>query len=79
MKALIFDSWYDEFFGVICLIQIRDGFVSIGDKISLYHNQMSYTITGLGILTPELIQCKSLKTGQVGYIICGMKSTNEAR
>eukprot|EP01080_Neovahlkampfia_damariscottae_P001149 gene1149-10663_t len=79
LKALIFDSWYDEFFGVICLIQIKDGFVSIGDKISLFHNQKNYTITGLGILTPELIQCKSLKTGQVGYIICGMKSTNEAR
>jgi translation elongation factor EF-4 len=64
LKGLIFDSWYDEFYGVICLIQVVDGKIEIGDKISLFHNKQSYTISGLGILTPELIQCKKILTGQ---------------
>lgn len=81
LKALIFDSWYDEFYGVICLIQIVDGMVKKGDLIELYHNKKSYTVLGLGILIQFGQQSPtiSLYNGQVGYMVCGMKTTKEAR
>jgi translation elongation factor EF-4 len=48
LKALIFDSWYDEFHGVICLLQIKDGSVKKGDQIELFHNKKAYTVLGMG-------------------------------
>jgi elongation factor 4 len=81
LKALIFDSWYDEFHGVICLLQIKDGSVKKGDQIELFHNKKAYTVLGMGILAQfgEKTPTMALYTGQVGYVVCGMKTTKEAR
>lgn len=80
-KALIFDSWYDEFYGVICLIQIVDGRIKKGDTVELFHNKKTYQVLGLGILIQFGQQSPTLElyTGQVGYMVCGMKTTKEAR
>jgi elongation factor 4 len=79
LKALLFDSWYDEYKGVISLIQLKQGKVSKGDKITLAQSGKQYEVLELGIMSPDQIPVPALYTGQVGYIIAGMKTVQEAR
>lgn len=79
LKALLFDSWFDEYRGVICLIAVHDGMLKKGDNISLVQAEVSYDILELGIMYPEPQPTDALYAGQVGYIITGMKSVREAR
>ena len=79
LKALLFDSWFDEYRGVICLIEIIDGSLKTGDKITSAHSNESYEILELGIMHPDQLPTGGLYTGQVGYIITGMKNVREAR
>jgi elongation factor 4 len=77
-KALLFDSWYDEYKGVISLIAVRDGTVKKGDKISLHQTGMDYEVLEIGLMYPEQVPTDVLYAGQVGYIIAGMKTVKEA-
>ncbi|KAJ3333372.1 Translation factor guf1 mitochondrial [Blyttiomyces sp. JEL0837] len=77
-KALLFDSWYDQYVGVVCLIAVHDGKISKGDRIISYHTKQSYEIIELGLMHPEQTPAKSLHAGQVGYIHLGMKTTRDA-
>jgi len=79
LKALLFDSWYDEYRGVICLIEVVDGAVHKGERICSIHTGQEYEVLDIGIMYPDLYQTGALYTGQVGYIICGMKTVKEAR
>jgi len=79
LKALLFDSWFDEYRGVVCLIEIIDGQIKKGDKISSAHTGRNYEVLDLGIMYPELTPMAALYTGQVGYLIAGMKTVKEAR
>lgn len=79
LKALLFDSWFDEYRGVICLISIQDGELKKGDRIELAQAEESYEILEIGIMYPELTPMNALYAGQVGYMITGMKSVREAR
>eukprot|EP01135_Chromosphaera_perkinsii_P000763 Nk52_evm51s151 gene=Nk52_evmTU51s151 len=78
-KALLFDSWYDQFRGVVCLVHIIDGSLKVGDKIKSANTNRQYEIGEIGIMHPEQTPTGTLLTGQVGYIIAGMKTTKEAR
>ncbi|MDQ5940751.1 MAG: hypothetical protein QG632_477, partial [Candidatus Dependentiae bacterium] len=78
-KALLFDSWFDEYQGIVCLIEVIDGCVTKGDKITSANTGDSYEILNIGIMHPDPVQTKGLYTGQVGFIICGMKTVREAR
>lgn len=78
-KALLFDSWFDEYQGIVCLIEVIDGCVAKGDKITSANTGDSYEILNIGIMHPDPVQTKGLYTGQVGFIICGMKTVREAR
>ncbi|XP_049851389.1 uncharacterized protein LOC126325933 isoform X2 [Schistocerca gregaria] len=79
-RALLFDSWYqDTFSGVICLIKVADGSVSVGDKIVAASTKKTYQVVEVGIMFPELYSTGVLYSGQVGYIKIGMKSAQEAR
>ncbi|MCK4651445.1 translation elongation factor 4 [Candidatus Babeliales bacterium] len=78
-KALLFDSWFDEYRGVICLIEVIDGVIKKGDKIISSHNGRSYEVLDIGLMYPDPVITGVLYTGQVGYIICGMKTVKEAR
>lgn len=78
-KALLFDSWFDEYRGVICLIEVIDGKVEKGNYIESAHTGNAYEILDIGIMYPELTSTAALYTGQVGFIIAGMKSVKEAR
>lgn len=79
LKALLFDSWYDEYRGVICLVALKNGILKKGDKITLAQTGLPYEILELGLMYPELTEQPALYAGQVGYIIPGMKTVKEAR
>jgi elongation factor 4 len=79
LKALLFDSWFDEYRGVICLIAIQDGCLKKGDLITLAQAEGEYELLELGLMYPEPTPTNALYAGQVGYIITGMKSVREAR
>ncbi|MFA6991240.1 MAG: translation elongation factor 4 [Candidatus Babeliales bacterium] len=78
-KALLFDSWFDEYRGVICLIEVIDGTITKGDKIISAHTGHDYEVLDIGLMYPEPLQTGALYTGQVGFLIAGMKTVKEAR
>jgi len=78
-KGLLFDSWYDEYRGVICLIEVIDGSIQKGDKITSAHSDQEYEVLDIGLMYPELFPTGALYTGQVGFLIAGMKTVREAR
>lgn len=79
LKALLFDSWFDDYRGVICLIAVHDGEIKKGDKISLAQSDQAYEVLEIGLMYPELTPMPALYAGQVGYLITGMKTVKEAR
>jgi len=78
-RALLFDSWHDFHRGVVCLIRVVDGEVQVGDKISMYHKTGTYEVFEIGYLKPERVPTRVLRTGQVGYVICNIKSARDVR
>jgi GTP-binding protein LepA len=66
LSALIFDSYYDAYKGVVCFVRIRDGKISVGDKIKLISNDAEFTVTEVGVRTPKIINKKFLEAGEVG-------------
>ncbi len=79
LKALLFDSWFDIYKGVICLIALKNGQLSKGDAISLAQTGNSYEVLELGLMYPSETPFNTLYAGQVGYVVCGMKTVREAR
>ncbi len=79
LKALLFDSWFDEYRGVICLIALQDGMINKGDSITLAQAGTSYEVQEVGLMYPNETPMNDLYAGQVGYIITGMKTIKEAR
>ena len=79
LKALLFDSWFDEYRGVICLIEIIDGMINKGDKITSANNGLTYEVLDVGLMYPDPVSTSYLCTGQVGFLISGMKTVKEAR
>lgn len=79
LKALLFDSWFDEYRGIICLIALHDGSIKKGDVIQLAQAQVTYEVLEVGLMYPEPTPMDTLYAGQVGYLITGMKTIREAR
>lgn len=79
LRMLLLDSYFDEYRGVICHVAVIDGALRKGDKIASAATGQSYEAMDVGILHPELTPTGMLLTGQVGYVISGMRSTTEAR
>ncbi|KIJ69083.1 hypothetical protein HYDPIDRAFT_36176 [Hydnomerulius pinastri MD-312] len=78
LKALLFDSQYDRYRGVISLVSLHDGVIRKGDKIVSCHTRKKYEVQEVGIMYPEEVPTTSLQPGQVGYIACNMKESSEA-
>ncbi|OHB59025.1 MAG: elongation factor 4 [Planctomycetes bacterium RBG_13_44_8b] len=76
-KALIFDSHYDEYRGVICYIRVISGQLQMGDKILMMGSKRNYLITELGKFTPEMKKIDSLGAGEVGYVIANIKTLSD--
>lgn len=79
LKALLVDSWYDVYMGVVTLVRIFDGKIKAGDKIRLIASKATYYVEKVGVFTPKLEAIGELKAGEIGYIIAGIKSVSDAR
>ncbi|MBE6051621.1 MAG: elongation factor 4 [Clostridium sp.] len=79
LKALIFDSYYDSYRGVVCHVRIKDGKVKAGTKIKLMATDKVYEVVEVGVFTPKLMPIKELSAGDVGYITGSIKNVRDAR
>ncbi len=79
LKALIFDSYYDNYKGVVIYTRIFDGEVKEGDMIRLMNTDKKYEVTEVGVYAPGPVESKSLKAGEVGYICASIKRVADAR
>jgi elongation factor 4 len=79
LRALIFDSYYDSYRGVIVYFRVMDGTLRRGDRIRLMISGKEYDIDELGVLSPNQIQVDELHAGEVGYISAAIKSVEDAR
>ncbi|BAP58636.1 translation elongation factor 4 [Candidatus Tachikawaea gelatinosa] len=78
LQALIIDSWFNNYSGVVLLLRIKNGCLKQGDKIKIMSTKKIYTAEKLGIFTPKKITCKQLSCGEVGWIICSIKDIHGA-
>lgn len=79
LKALIFDSCFDTYRGVIIYVRVFEGHIKQGEEIKLMSNNNSYTATEVGIMKLELVPRKVLHSGEAGYIITGIKNLSELK
>ena len=77
LKALIFDSYYDNYKGVILFVRIKDGELKVGDKIRTFLSDTTYDVTEVGVFAPNLFPKEKLEAGQVGYIAASIKSIQD--
>ena len=73
LRAMVFDSAYDQYLGTLCFFKVIDGNIRLGDKIRFMATGKEYEITELGYLNPNRVPVKELKTGDVGYMGCSIK------
>lgn len=74
LKALIFDSYYDNYKGAVCLVRVIDGSVKAGDKITMMANGKVYDVTEVGVFQPKAVAVDGLFAGDVGYVCASIKS-----
>jgi GTP-binding protein LepA len=79
LKALVFDSWFDSYRGVVVLVRVVDGELGTGDRIVLMASGAEQEVEEVGHLTPKPVKTGRLRTGEVGYVIAGIKKLRNAR
>lgn len=79
LRALIFDSYYDSYRGVIVYFRVMDGTVKKGDRVRLMASGKQYEIDELGVLSPNQVQVNELHAGEVGYLAAAIKAVGDAR
>ncbi len=79
LRALIFDSYYDEFRGVILYVRIVDGEINRGDEIFMMATKTKGAALEIGKLTPKMTSFSRLATGEIGYIVTNLRSTRDAK
>ncbi len=79
LKALVFDSMYDSYKGVICYIRVKEGYMKAGMKIKFMSSNRDYEVTEVGIFTPNYKQIDTLQAGEVGYVVASIKNVKDAR
>lgn len=77
LKALIFDSFYDNFKGVICFVRIVDGRVKVGTEIKTFVSGKRFTVTEVGVFAPKMLPKDELSAGEVGYIAASVKNIED--
>ena len=73
LQALIIDSWFDQYVGVVSLVRIFEGKISVGDKIKVMSTGQDFIVNDIGVYTPKKKERKTLTSGEVGYLIAGVK------
>jgi GTP-binding protein LepA len=79
LRALIFDSWFDPYRGVIILTRVVDGALRQGQKIRLWSNGTSFEVEGLGFQSPKPVACDQLTSGEVGFVFANIKTVSDAQ
>ena len=79
LKALIFDSLYDSYRGVLVLARIFDGTLKVGDKIEFMQTGSEYEVTELFVYNPNFLKVNSLSSGEVGYVVASIKTLSDVR
>ena len=79
LRALIFDSWFDPYRGVIILTRLLDGVVRVGQKIRLWSNGTVHEVEGLGYQSPKAVPADSLSAGEVGFLFANIKTVSDAK
>jgi len=79
LKALLFDSWYDAYQGVIVLVRVIDGSLKKGDKLQLMANRKTYDVLKVGVFAPHPVEVAHLGVGEVGFLIAGIKVVGDAK
>lgn len=78
-RALLVDSWYDSYLGVVVLVRVVDGTLRRGQKIKFLATGAEYTVEKIGYFTPKMVNVDELSTGEIGFIITGMKTIHDCR
>lgn len=78
LQALIIDSWFDSYLGVVSLVRVKNGVLKTGEKMQVMSTGRAYEVTGLGVFTPKRVATDVLRAGEVGYVIAGIKEINGA-
>src|SRR5947199_5049830 len=79
LRALIFDSWFDSYRGVIILMRVLDGRIRLGQKIRLWSNGQTFDVEGLGYQAPKATPCNELTAGEVGFVFANIKTVSDAK
>src|SRR5881394_3390850 len=79
LQALLFDSWFDIYRGVIVLVRVFEGTLRKGQKIRLWWNNRVFDVETLGVLTPKPVAIDQLNTGEVGFLICNIKNVADTK
>jgi len=78
LKAFIIDSWFDNYLGIVVLVKIIDGQISLKDKIKVFSNKREFIVDKLGTFNPTMTNSSILKSGQVGFMIASIKTLDSA-
>jgi len=78
LQALIIDSYFDDYLGVIALVRVKNGTLRRGDKIKVMSQGVAWEVEGLGISTPKRVKVDVLNCGEVGWVVCDIKSVHAA-
>jgi GTP-binding protein LepA len=79
LKAMLVDSWYDPYLGIVVLARVVDGVLKKGMSIQMMATKAVYKVDRCGYFTPKMTDTNEIKTGELGFIICGIKSIGETR
>jgi GTP-binding protein LepA len=79
LRALIFDSWFDPYRGVITLLRVVDGTLRLRQKVRLWSNGRVFEVEGLGYQSPKAIPCDQLSAGEVGFMYANIKTVSDAQ
>ncbi|MEN9786785.1 MAG: hypothetical protein RLZZ299_2049 [Pseudomonadota bacterium] len=79
LQALIFDSWFDPYVGVVILVRVKNGVLRKGERIKFMATGTAYEVLKLGVFSPESVERPQLSAGEVGYIIANVKSLADAK
>ena len=77
LRALVFDSWFDQYRGVVILVHVVDGKLEPGMKVRLMASGGVHEVEGLGVFTPKPVPVNSLSAGEVGFVIAGIKTVSD--
>src|SRR3954447_9362666 len=79
LKALLVDSWYDQYLGVVILVRVKDGKLSVGQKIRLMATGAAHAVERVGVFTPKGVAVPELGPGEIGFITAGIKTVADCR